>query len=140
VKNWSDIFSSCANSGVYAISSTPDMARIEHSSRVYGFAFIYIDLSGIQTKDGFLRIVSRALKFPDYFGMNWDAFEECLTDMSWFASKGYILVIDNLEEFAYKVPRELKIARNIFESAAKYWREHEMPFFVLLVNEEDKSS
>ena len=83
MKNWSDIFSSCTNSGVYAISSTSDMARIKHSARFYGLAFIYIDLSGILTKDAFLQRVSRALKFPDYFGMNWDAFEECLTDMSW---------------------------------------------------------
>ncbi|MBX3410067.1 MAG: barstar family protein [Phycisphaeraceae bacterium] len=26
---------------------------------------------------------SRVLAYPDYFGRNWDAFEECVCDLSW---------------------------------------------------------
>jgi len=135
VKNWSEIFSLSTNSGVYAISSTLDLPDIEQSAKVCGLALFYIDLSAVLTKDAFLKMVSRVLKFPDYFGMNWDAFEDCLTDLSWFSSGGYILMIDNLQEFAQKVPRELKTAQNIFRSAAEFWREQGTPFFVWLVRE-----
>ena len=46
-----------------------------------------------QTIAGLLTECARALDFPDYFGHNWDALEECLTDLEWLPAKGYILLI-----------------------------------------------
>lgn len=39
--------------------------------------------SGIATKGALLDELSRELRFPDYFGGNWDAMEECIRDLSW---------------------------------------------------------
>jgi hypothetical protein len=39
--------------------------------------------SGIATKRGLLDQLSSGLRFPDYFGFNWDALEECIRDLSW---------------------------------------------------------
>jgi RNAse (barnase) inhibitor barstar len=39
-----------------------------------------------------------ALEFPDYFGHNWDALSECITDMGWAqVGAGIVLVIDDCD-------------------------------------------
>jgi hypothetical protein len=38
---------------------------------------------GIRSKEELLSIYSKAGSFPEYFGYNWDAFEEFLRDFSW---------------------------------------------------------
>lgn len=35
------------------------------------------------------------LKFPEYFGANWNALDECLGDLDWLDRTGYLLVIES---------------------------------------------
>ncbi len=46
---------------------------------------------GIQNKGALLNAVSDALCFPDYFGGNWDALEECIRDLSWLPEGDVVL-------------------------------------------------
>ena len=39
-----------------------------------------------------LRAVARALQFPDWFGGNWDALEDCLSDLAWRKGEGHVLL------------------------------------------------
>jgi hypothetical protein len=38
---------------------------------------------GVTSKQALLSALASQLTFPDYFGHNWDAFEECVRDLSW---------------------------------------------------------
>ena len=38
---------------------------------------------GITSKVALLTELAQRLHFPDYFGMNWDALNECIHDLSW---------------------------------------------------------
>jgi hypothetical protein len=58
-----------------------------------GFALRVIKGAKCQTTAGLLTECARALDFPDYFGHNWDALEECLADLEWLPAKGYILLL-----------------------------------------------
>ena len=40
-----------------------------------------IDLSSVTDLWDFHDIIAEALDFPDYYGCNWDAFWDCLTDI-----------------------------------------------------------
>ena len=45
----------------------------------------------ILNKYDLFTVFEDGLKFPDYFGRNWDAFEECIRDLSWL-QEGRIVV------------------------------------------------
>jgi hypothetical protein len=41
--------------------------------------------------------IGAALQLPDYFGENWPALAECLTDLSWMPGKAYAVIILNAD-------------------------------------------
>ncbi|MGE0761060.1 MAG: barstar family protein [Pirellulaceae bacterium] len=46
----------------------------------------------IRRRRELLARFAEGLRFPDYFGWNWDALEECLGDLSWLADAEQIVV------------------------------------------------
>jgi RNAse (barnase) inhibitor barstar len=47
----------------------------------------------LRRKRDLLRAVAAGLKFPNYFGHNWDALEECLNDLSWLGQQSGIVLV-----------------------------------------------
>jgi hypothetical protein len=46
---------------------------------------------GIRSKTVLLEALGRALHFPDYYGVNWDAFEECIRDLEWLPEGNVVI-------------------------------------------------
>lgn len=66
------------------------------------------------------------LRFPDYFGANWDALEDCLTDLAWWPAAAYILVITDASEIlAAESPSEFRLLLRIMRAVAGRWSEPE---------------
>jgi len=64
---------------------------------------------------------ARALKFPDYFGHNWDALEECLADLEWLPAKGYILLITDAAHVLPDDEAEYETFLDILCDAGEAW-------------------
>ena len=45
------------------------------------------------TEPGFFDECAAAWQFPCYFGENWDALEECLTDLEWLPAEAYVFCV-----------------------------------------------
>jgi RNAse (barnase) inhibitor barstar len=59
-----------------------------------------------------------ALQFPYYFGENWNAFDECITDLEWMPADVYVLVITNAKNvLADESDDQLEALTNLLEEA-----------------------
>jgi RNAse (barnase) inhibitor barstar len=82
-----------------------------------------------QEKDALLRAIAAALRFPDWFGQNWDALEDCLTDLSWLDADAYVLVFDHAQP-----GDDFGVLADVLRSSAQYWAGRGKPFFALFVD------
>jgi RNAse (barnase) inhibitor barstar len=64
---------------------------------------------------------ARALGFPDYFGHNWDALEECLADLEWLPAKGYILLITDAAHLLPDDEEEYETFLEVLRDAGEAW-------------------
>src|SRR5687767_14416178 len=48
---------------------------------------------GIRSKQTLLAVLADKLRFPGYFGWNWDALEECLGDLAWLPPDRPIAIV-----------------------------------------------
>ena len=83
----------------------------------------------IDSKDAFLDAIAGIMGFPDYFGRNWDALEDCLTDLAWIDAPAVVLVLDRTGRFAQKQPEAWRVALDVLRSAEAYWAKAGPPAF-----------
>ncbi|HTY58967.1 MAG TPA: barstar family protein [Bacteroidota bacterium] len=78
-------------------------------------------------KDALLEEFARGLDFPDYFGKNWDALEDCLTDLEWLSAEAFVVIVTNADQILKNSPGELKTLAGILASASRHWVEADPP-------------
>jgi hypothetical protein len=73
---------------------------------------------------GMFSEFSRVLEFPEYFGRNWNGFEDCLRDLAWLRARGYVLSIQDADQLLIDEPSsELRMFVRIMRSVAAKWSE-----------------
>ena len=112
--------------GVYQLARKPE--EVERAAGDAGLTVFRIDIGNVKSKEDFLALIAKELQFPDWFGANWDALNDCLTDLT---KNGYVLIFENCENFAARHRREFESAIAVFVAAAEYWRSQGQPFWVL---------
>ena len=80
-------------------------------------------------KEMLLKNIAAALGFPDWFGQNWDALEDCLTDLSWRQAAGYVLIFDDP-----KPGDDVGVLIDVLRSSAEFWSGRGKPFFALFID------
>ncbi|MGP3966006.1 barstar family protein [Nonomuraea sp. 3N208] len=74
-----------------------------------------IDGRACRTRAAFFEEVARALRFPDYFGRNWDALTDCLRDTGAIA-----LIVEHADELlSTEPPEQFATLLAIFADAAE---------------------
>jgi RNAse (barnase) inhibitor barstar len=96
-----------------------------------GLRRVQVQSRNTRDKLAFLRRTAEALNFPDYFGHNWDAFYDCLTDLAG-AGQPLLIEFDDLSGFARVDPEEFAAAVDTLRDAVEYWSETNGRLIVLI--------
>ena len=78
--------------------------------------------SEISTRDKLFAQIAGGLQFPDYFGGNWDALDECLRNLSWVGPKRVVIVHQALPQLSEDAVRTYL---KILVRAVEDWRRDE---------------
>lgn len=119
-----------AKSGVYRASRVDSIADAMRGSEL---SFATVSLIDVTEKISLLRRIAAALGFPRWFGENWDALEDCLTDLSWREAQGQVLAI---EGFQFLPADELGVLIDVMISAAEFRAGRGKPFFAVFIDPE----
>lgn len=114
-----------SRAGVYRVSRVDEVEDAVQGSKLSLVRIAFAD------KAALLNNMACALGFPDWFGHNWDALEDCLTDLSWRDAPGHVLLIES--------PRagdDLGVLVDVLRSSAEFWASRGKPFFALFVDPE----
>ena len=126
-----DPFSDAAHSGVYRAARAEEPLA---TARARGLHVARIALAARADKQRLLGALAAALDFPDWFGGNWDALEDCLTDLSWIPSAGYLILLEGCGGLPSD---DFGVLRDVLASAAEFWSERGKPFYVVIVGGPD---
>ncbi len=80
-----------------------------------------LDAGRMETVAGLFDEFQRVLDFPDYFGHNWDALDECLCDLEWLPAPSYRLVIESAPRLLDRDRAERPIFLSVMSNAGKEW-------------------
>ena len=118
--------------GVWYLAEPVDTRSLQALAKRVGFAYFHIDGKNIARKEQLLNHVATALHFPTDFGQNWDALEECLTDMEWVDADGYLIYYEHIEGLQSAHPDQFETLVEILRDAVSSWKEDDTAMVVLL--------
>ncbi|MGW3142503.1 barstar family protein [Streptomyces sp. NPDC001139] len=83
---------------------------------------VTLDLDGVRDKAGLMDRCARDLTLPDWFGRNWDALADVLSDPGVWpeeaTGKGLLVVVRNWRPYAEARPEEWETAVDVFTHAS----------------------
>jgi RNAse (barnase) inhibitor barstar len=70
------------------------------------------------------------LQFPYYFGENWNAVWDCITDLNWLKGSSFLVVFDSAERLLWESERGFQFLLGVLTDAHERWRQETADFGV----------
>jgi len=126
----------CANmltdanrSGLYSLTRAQRIAMEKCAPA--NFCRLHADLGACADTANLLAKLGEALNFPDWYGKNFDALNDCLTDPDWQPAAGHLLFLDGLASLRHGDPEGFGTLIEVLQAAAKAHRTAGHPFWLL---------
>ncbi len=109
-----------------------DAAALDAAAERAGLARWRVDLAGVRTKGELLARLAERLRFPEWFGDNWDALNDVLAEQAWEQPNGIVLTLEHCSDLAAADPGAFETALEVFDSVAESCYDEDIPFWVLV--------
>jgi len=106
----------------------PGVYRVERADQVPASGHLVTRVR-YADKATLMKNIAAALEFPGWFGENWDALEDCLSDLSWLPASGYVLVFEDA-----RPGDDFGVLVDVLRSSAEWWAGRGKPFFAVFVD------
>jgi hypothetical protein len=118
-----DRLQDASRSGVYRAARADEIVDAVSGSKLSLKTIPYAE------KQPLLKNIAAALEFPDWFGGNWDALEDCLSDLSWHKAGGHVLLFERV-----KPGDDLGVLIDVLRSSAEFWAGRGKPFYAVFID------
>jgi hypothetical protein len=122
---------------LHVLSDTDEMPVRQAFPAAGTSAVVVLDAARMANADLLFEQFDRGLRFPDYFGWNWDALSDCLRDLAWFSADGYLIVVTNAAHLLADEPSLRAVLFRTLRTAARHWARpagsEPVPFNVVLL-------
>ena len=119
----------------------PDADAAAELAALLDWASVLIDVAEGGGRAEFFEAAAQAFGFPDYFGHNWDAFEECLESQEFEEvedlddADGLLILWSGWSDMAESEPDQFAIALDVFRDVLAVWEESDLAARVVLIGE-----
>jgi RNAse (barnase) inhibitor barstar len=101
-----------------------------------GFRLFRLVGSEIRNKDALFEALNHTMKFPAYFGRNWDALEECLCDLERDSAEGYVILFEE-PKYLFEASYDTLITfLEVVIAVSMEWAADQVPFYLILTDGE----
>lgn len=125
------LLADASQNGAYFVDAR-DRESLAEAANALGFTVAAIDCRGVRDRDDALDRIAHALRFPPWFGGNWDALLDCLRDLSWLPDDGTLLLFDHAADWRDADPAAFAVLLDVLDAAARDWSAEGTPFWALL--------
>jgi hypothetical protein len=101
--------------------STGRVDDYEQAAEALAWRCVVLDGTDVEDKAAFLESCDEAFELPEWFGLNWDALEECLADLDHEGAVGVVVLWSGWGEFAEAAPTDFAVALDILRGAVRGW-------------------
>lgn len=117
--------------GAYFVDARDRESLVEAGGALQ-YTVVPVDLRTCADTDAVMREIAEALRFPEWFGGNLDALADCLADLSWLPSEGYVLVLEHTADWRAQDPEAMGTVLEILNDTATRWAGDRVPFWAFL--------
>ncbi len=128
---YTTLFSDTARASVYHLPHG-DRSALFAGAGAADCLVLTVDLAKARSKEAMLAAIASSLRFPAWFGSNWDALSDCLLDMGWLPALGYVIVLEHSDGIHARAEDDFVTLMQTLQEVADEWREDGVPFWCLV--------